>query len=75
MYNINSVQHSYNTQVNKTSPLRNAAISPNPPKLTSDESSLIKEKFTPSKQLKLYTGDGNTQSTGFERGLNLDTRI
>lgn len=75
MYNVNSVQSPQPAAISRNTPLRNAAIAPNPPKLTHDESSLIKEKFQPSKELKLYSGDGSTSSKGFQRGLNIDTRI
>jgi len=71
-----NVAHQYQSnQVQQTSPLRSAARSPEPPALTEDESTLIREKFTPTKGLKLYNGQGTTQESSFERGMNIDTRI
>lgn len=61
--------------IQQQSPLRAAAQSPELPALTEDESTLIKEKFSPEKGLTLYNGQGNTQEARFERGMNIDTRI
>lgn len=72
MNTINPIQN--NAQITQPSSLRRAAISPDLPKLTNDEDSLIQEKFT-STNLKLYTGNGKTQISDFSMGRNIDTRI
>lgn len=75
MNTLNPIHHSQTTQVQRNTPLRNAAVSPDLPKLTSDEHTLIKEKFNTPRQMKLYSGDGSTHNSGIARGLNIDTKI
>ncbi|MAL16819.1 MAG: hypothetical protein CL670_08400 [Balneola sp.] len=76
MNSINSIYTQQQTgQVNRSSSLREAAGSNDLPKLTQDESSLIKEKFTSDKAMTLYSVDGKMNQHQFSRGSNIDTRI
>ena len=63
------------TQLNRVTNLRQAAASPDIPKLTQDESNLIQETFMPAKDMNLYTNDGRINVQPQARGLNIDTRI
>jgi hypothetical protein len=60
----------------KNSGLRKAAGSPNPPSLSSDEQSMIKNKFSKTKPVTQYTVQGNVkQSSWHACGTNFDRRV
>jgi hypothetical protein len=74
---MNAIQSIYNQQsgqVTQNSALRKAAGSTRLPQLTKDESSLIKENFTPAKKMNLYSMDGKMKQEGLSRGAKIDTR-
>jgi hypothetical protein len=75
MNNINSLYTQQSSQVTRNTSLRATAGSQELPKLTADESSLIKEKFTSNKAMELYSGDGKMTEHQFSRGSKIDTRI
>lgn len=75
---MNEIRNFFPQQISQTSKpasLRQAAESPELPKLTQDESSLIEEKFTGKQSLDFYSMDGNVNQKQVVRGMNIDTRI
>ena len=54
--------------------LRKAASTHQMPNLTQDESTYIKEEFTPSRAMQSYSMDGKMNEYHFMKGANLDTR-
>ena len=66
-------QQSLNIQTNG---LRNNAAPADPPKLSVEESSMIKKNFTASTPVKLYDVKGGVSEHSFgDRGMNVDTRV
>lgn len=75
MNTIQSLQQTSFNQVSQSSSLRKAAASAELPSLTTDESSLIEEKFTPKDTLQFYSVDGRSGEQKFATGQNIDRRI
>lgn len=74
MNSIRPIQQPHNNHLSGAGSLRKAANSPDMPKLTKDETDLIKEKFTPNKKLHFYSMDGKVNEQQVSRGLNIDTK-
>lgn len=75
MNSINPIINQPAARVTQSSALRKAAVSPELPNLTQDESSLIKEQFAASKPLRSYSMDGKMNQYQPVRGSNFDARI
>lgn len=75
MNTINTIHNQQSGQITRNSALRKAAVSADLPTLTKDESSLIKEKFSPNKKMDLYSMNGSVNNSRLYRGFNIDTRI
>ena len=75
MNSINSIINQQATRVTANSALRKAAVSPELPTLTKDESTLINQKFTTSKQFQAYSMDGRVSEQQAIRGANFDARV
>lgn len=74
--NIQSVYLQQSEKIAQNSALRKAAASPAPPKLSDDESDMIKKKFSQMKPLENYTNNGGVEkSSFFARGLNIDRKV
>ena len=66
-------QQSFNIQ---TSGLRKPGAAAEPPKLSAEESSMIKKNFASSAPVKLYDVKGGVSEHNFgDRGMNVDTKI
>lgn len=75
MNSINSVIHQQTQRITQNTALRKAAVTPQPPSLTTDESSLIKEKFSSSRTMKSYSMDGRINEHQVIRGSHFDQRV
>ncbi len=75
MNSINSVIHQQTQRVAQNSALRKAAAAPKLPSLTSDESTLIQQKFSASKTMRSYSMDGRVNEHQVVRGSHFDARI
>lgn len=75
MNGINSILHQQTLRVAQNSALRKAAAAPQPPKLTSDESTLINQKFAAAKPIQSYSMDGRMSEQQITRGAHFDARI
>jgi hypothetical protein len=66
-------QQSLNIQTNQ---LRKSGAPAEQPKLSVEESSMIKKNFASSAPVKLYDVKGSVSEHNFgDRGMNIDTRI
>jgi|AntRauTorcE11898_2_1112593.scaffolds.fasta_scaffold01878_6 hypothetical protein len=66
-------QQNFNSQTNR---LRKAGTAAAPPKLSVEESSMIKKNFSTAKPVKLYDIKGGVSEHNFgDRGMNVDTRV
>ena len=75
MNSINSIINQQAARVTANSALRKAAVSPAVPNLTKDESTLINQKFTATKQFQAYSMDGKMSENQIVRGSNFDARV
>lgn len=74
--NITSANAIQNQEVTRTNGLRKAAGAVQPPKLTEDESSMIRKEFSETKPITFYKGNGETQQQIVAgRGRHLDTLV
>lgn len=56
--------------------LRKVGMASTPPKLTTEESSMIEKNFATDKPVKLYNLQGSVREHNFaDRGTNIDTRV
>ena len=75
MNSINSIINQQAARVTANSALRKAAAAPELPNLTKDESTLINQKFTATKQFQAYSMDGKVTQQQMVRGGNFDARV
>lgn len=60
----------------QTNALRKAGAATAPPKLSVEESSMIKKNFASTRPVKLYDVQGSVSEHNFgDRGMNVDTRV
>jgi len=72
----NSIIHQQPSLNIQSSGLRKPGAAAEPPKLSVEESSMIKKNFTDSTPVKLYDVKGSVSEHNFgDRGMNIDTRI
>lgn len=75
MNSINSVIHQQTQRITQNTALRKAAVTPQLPSLTTDESSFINEKFSSSRTMKSYSMDGRINEHQVIRGSHFDQRV
>ncbi len=75
MSTINPILNQQTQRIAQNSALRKAAAAPQPPRLTADENSLIKEKFTAAKPMQSYSVDGRVSEQQMLRGSHFDARV
>jgi len=72
----NSIIHQQQSLNTQTNGIRRNAAAAEPPKLSVEESSMIKKNFASSTPVKLYDIKGGVSEQSFgDRGMNIDTRI
>lgn len=73
---VNPIIHQQQDLSIRNNGLRKVGASATPPKLTVEESSMIKKNFTAGKPVKLYDLQGSVNEHHFaDRGTNIDTRV
>ncbi len=75
MSTINPILNQQTQRIAQNSALRKAAAAPQPPRLTADENSFIKEKFTAPKPMQSYAMDGRMSQQQVVRGSHFDARV
>lgn len=72
----NSIIHQQQDFTIRNSGLRKVGAASTPPKLSVEESSMIKKNFASAKPIKMYDLQGSVSEHNFaDRGTNVDTRI
>lgn len=72
----NSIIHQQQNLGIQTNGLRKAGVATAPPKLSVEESSMIKKNFASTTPVKLYDVKGSVSEHNFgDRGMNVDTRV
>lgn len=72
----NSIIHQQQDLTVQNNSLRKAGAAATPPKLSVEESSMIKKNFASAQPVKLYDLQGGISEHHFgDRGMNVDTRV